>query len=179
MELSKVINKTRDISGNIEQALAKDIDAVINVLYEDFDVCHRGSKQLVDKALLSNKLKMMFAAQAAEAVCCAILKSGTRCTRKSCVNSKYCKSHQMKQYLERQSHMMQDDKLFVLEKTHIEDVDKKQELRRQFVEDSFYLVDDNYVYNQDSLEKVGYVDSRDGIINYVLTDDPFILGLTA
>ena len=42
----------------------------------------------------------------------------------------------------------------------------------RFIEDMFYYVDERYIYDKETLEKVGVVSRGE----YILTSDPFILG---
>ena len=48
-------------------------------------------------------------------------------------------------------------------------VDK--EFAKKFINDSFYIIDKYFIYDMDTLEKVGYINKE----KYTLTDDPFIL----
>ena len=43
------------------------------------------------------------------------------------------------------------------------------------IDDTFYYVDDHFIYERDTLKKVGYIENEFDTKNYVLTDDPFIL----
>jgi len=53
---------------------------------------------------------------------------------------------------------------------------KPDNLKKIFIDDTFYLVDDKYVYDTLNKQRVGYVQSKiQGQIEYILTDDPFVL----
>ena len=48
-------------------------------------------------------------------------------------------------------------------------------LQNVLIENAFYYTDNIWVYDKESMEKVGYVDRNNADINYILTSDPFIL----
>ena len=43
------------------------------------------------------------------------------------------------------------------------------------IDDTFYYIDSHFIYERDTLQKVGYIENDQGTKNYILTDDPFIL----
>ena len=45
-------------------------------------------------------------------------------------------------------------------------------LEKTFINDSFYYHDKSFIYDKESLEKVGYIENEN---DFILTDDPFIL----
>jgi hypothetical protein len=47
----------------------------------------------------------------------------------------------------------------------------KCNLETKLIDDTFYYMDKNYIYDRDTLEKVGYISDNE----FILTDDPFIL----
>jgi len=49
----------------------------------------------------------------------------------------------------------------------------KSQLKTFQIDGTFYYVDDSFVYDKNTLERVGYTEGS----RYVLTDDPFILCL--
>jgi hypothetical protein len=55
-------------------------------------------------------------------------------------------------------------------------IDKSQ-LKNVLIEDSFYLVDNEWIYDKQSYEKVGYLEKNNNTINYILSSDPFILNI--
>lgn len=59
-----------------------------------------------------------------------------------------------------------------------ENLDAKN-FKQQLIQDTFYYVDSEYIYDKQTMQRVGYVDTElsDQQPNYVLTDDPFVLGL--
>lgn len=54
---------------------------------------------------------------------------------------------------------------------------KNLNLKQQLIQDTFYYVDSEYIYDKQSMQRVGYVETTQSDYNYVLTDDPFVLGL--
>jgi hypothetical protein len=49
---------------------------------------------------------------------------------------------------------------------------KDKSLQQKFIDNTFYYVDDEFVYDKETYEKVGYKQNNE----YVLTFDPFLLG---
>jgi hypothetical protein len=47
----------------------------------------------------------------------------------------------------------------------------EKDLKKKFIDDVFYLIDDKFIYDNKTLEKVGIINNN----NYILTLDPFIL----
>jgi hypothetical protein len=55
------------------------------------------------------------------------------------------------------------------------DYEDYDNLQSVFIEDSFYLTDNDYIYDKSTYNKVGYVEKIDNKIVYQLSDDPFVL----
>lgn len=89
----------------------------------------------------------------------------SQCSRNALTDSDYCKKHMFNIGLQSDK----NDVSFYVKKRKPETVCESS-LTKKFIEDTFYYIDNQYVYDL-NLEKVGYMD--DG--NCVLTSDPFIL----
>ena len=103
-----------------------------------------------------------------ENICRGISKNGNKCCRQSSENNEYCKTHQYLSFRQIVNEPKVDN-LFIIESNSFDRDTKNMEL--QLIEDSFYYVDNFFVYEKETLKKVGYVENKE----YILTDDPFIL----
>lgn len=97
----------------------------------------------------------------------------TQCTRNAIENYDYCKSHLYKMcFLKSESNKHDEDIMSVEYKSiNNDNIIDKNKLKRKFIEDSFYFVDNKFIYDS-SYNKVGYINETN---NYILTNDPFIL----
>lgn len=171
MELNNLKNGFPSV---IERAVKRDISDIICMLVIEYDITERRTKRAATKEELYQKIMEKFELE--DAYCSAITKNGTKCTRRiQAGRSKFCGTHAI---LER----VQAIKTFSEAKTHIVQSvkanisnDVLSKMRKEFIEDSFFLVDEEYIYDKDSYEKVGYIDNESGVKKFVLTDDPFIL----
>jgi hypothetical protein len=93
----------------------------------------------------------------------------SQCTRNAIDNYDYCKTHLYRMCLK-----SQEDEEFstpIEYKTHTNNITTPiQNLKKKFIDDSFYFVDDKFIYDSDNL-KVGYIHNND----FILTSDPFLL----
>lgn len=170
METSKVISKSKNISQLLDTAFQKDLEGICETITKNFDITQHGSN--VTSEYLLRYLRMKFGEHNLH--CCAITNSGMRCSRRCIEGNKYCKTHFSKivsfPNLKSANGTLSDSVYFV-KKDSPEIVSK--ELEKVFIEDSFYFVDSNFIYDIDTNEKVGYVDN----LEYVLTSDPFVLNV--
>lgn len=106
-----------------------------------------------------------------------------QCSRNAMENSDYCKTHIYKMGMLKQDNQNvsfefkmikneQNDEL-LKDKNVLKDKHglKDKHLIKKFIDDSFYLTDNKYIYNPDTMSRVGYIDNNE----YILTSDPFIL----
>lgn len=98
----------------------------------------------------------------------------SQCTKKALDNYDYCKTHLSKMcFNKNEKEKEYEDDIFItleLNNTH----EHNMNLKKKFIEDSFYLVDNKFIYDN-SYKKVGYIDTEFEETKYILTDDPFIL----
>jgi hypothetical protein len=107
-------------------------------------------------------------------VCKCISKNGNKCCNKSIKDSYYCKTHMYLQFKhENEMNENNQNNLFIID-DKISD-EYKEDLKHILVEDTFYYTDDQYIYDTETFQKVGYVELNSDN-KYILTDDPFILG---
>jgi hypothetical protein len=161
----------------IEKAIKKDISDIICMLMIDYDIKERGTTNAATKEQLYQKIMAKF--EMGDAYCCAVTKNGSKCTRKVQVGkTRYCGTHANIEILERMYEKKQNnvirDHVTKKEKVSISN-DILSKMRKVFIEDSFFLVDEEYIYDKDTYEKVGYVEKDSEDKKFVLTDDPFIL----
>lgn len=177
--MESVINKIKRLPLSVEEAYNADIEALVTYLLIDFDIQFRGSKENVSKEVLTKYIKKCIGMH--DKTCSALTKMGTKCTNKANHNSKYCKRHAEKELFDT---MERDFALRSEPKMGIEIVDQikeesKDNMKKKFIEDTFYYIDEKYIYNMDTMEKEGYIESGDageGVkLNFILTKDPFVL----
>jgi hypothetical protein len=155
----------------IERAVKKDISDIVCMLLIEYDIIDRKSKDEVTKEKLYQKIMEKF--DMGDAYCGALTKSGTKCTRRvQAGKSKYCGTHANMEMMEKMFLQKNNPKDHII-KTKQQRIsnDVLSKMKKEFIEDSFFLVDDEFVYDKDTHEKVGYRENGE----YVLTDDPFIL----
>lgn len=119
--------------------------------------------------------------------CYSETSNGYPCSRWSLVNEKYCGIHINNKYnneteINNQTNYadfeieIEDDYINdKQEPEHIHDTIKydkniKTDMRIEFIEDSFYYVDEKYVYNKGDLKKIGIKTDDE----YVLFDNPIV-----
>lgn len=182
MELNKIIENSKDFPNKLNKAFQKDLNNIINILIENFDIYQRDSKVRIEKEYLHKFLTKDFKT---ENVCSAVTKNGLNCSKKSHGDSKYCKIHYNKHMYENlQKNKMNEytevkDTVPILLFQSEKNNEIREDLEKKFIEDSFYLVDDKFIYDNTTYEKVGYIriDNVTENKEYILTDDPFILGV--
>lgn len=97
----------------------------------------------------------------------------SQCSKNAIDNYDYCKIHLYKMCLN-QNQVQNSNK----EHSYIPPIEfnctvepiKVNNLKKKFIEDSFYFVDERFIYDSNNI-KVGYISNGE----YVLTSDPFIL----
>lgn len=174
-----VCKTARDLPKHIQKALANDIKKVINYISINFDVYKRGTQQLTGENQLLEQV--LNALMIEEPLCAAITKTGIKCIRKAQGESRYCRQHALKAFTNNTplniSSSLPMSNLTIVE-SHVDShVKNVESLEKKFIEDSFYWIDEQYIYDLNNYNKVGYIDKS--MIaespTYVLTDDPFLL----
>ena len=184
MEISKTIEISCD---KIKNAYKKDIEKAIDKLFEDYDIYKRGTKDII----LKKELEYIFLTGNFEVkYCSAATKSGTKCKHKVLENTNFCGKHLYstenlrnllhKQSGEKTSMTKEENDFFIIEKNYeSENTPNNSNFKNVLIENAFYYVDDKWVYDKQTMEKVGYVETNEkeenDDIGYILTSDPFIL----
>jgi hypothetical protein len=98
----------------------------------------------------------------------------SQCTRNAIENYDYCRTHLYKICLDSKEIKAQDTpvifNLNTKSKYNNDDSTYKDDLKSKFIDDSFYFVDNKFIYDT-NYNKVGYIYNNE----YVLTSDPFLL----
>jgi hypothetical protein len=87
-----------------------------------------------------------------------------QCLKNAKESLNYCKTHLYK-------YGFPKDKTIVIENKVNEKLNVDKEFTKKFIHDSHYIIDDEFIYDLETLEKVGYINKG----KYIFTDDPFIL----
>ena len=180
------VSKTaRELPKNIQKALIDDIHKIVKYISVNFDVYKRGTQQLTGETQLLEQVLAELMIE--EPICAAITKSGTKCIRKAQAESRYCRQHALKAFTNNYNTPLQaiQTQASPLDASYLTLIESNQEnqspagdsLKKQFIEDSFYWVDSQYIYDLNNYHKVGYIDSQTNAKSpeFVLTDDPFLL----
>jgi hypothetical protein len=164
----ETIKKTNKLSENLRKAYLKDINSICCILCNEFNIYNKQHNEQVDSNNLYKFILTQFDIQ--NQICCAITMSNTRCTRKCISESKYCKLHVSKQLLSKQQVQPTIDILYISQQQSTNTT-----LEKQFIDDSFYYVDNKYIYDENYV-KAGIININElGKKDFILTDDPFIL----
>lgn len=149
--------ETLNILSKASAAVNKDMLTLLGSIMERYDIVYKGT----EKRVSMQELQMLLPRN-----CVAVSNTGNKCKAKCFNGSEYCMKHYKKGFLSK-IHVVQEE----IKSQH--DI-KPSQLTEVFLDDTFYLVDAQFIYDRSTLGKVGYVD--DG--QYILTDDPFILNLS-
>lgn len=164
-------NDNTAINSQVNKFRQDTVKQVIKKVLKNYVVLDKNLDKVDEESLMTEILR-----QDEPERCSGVVSSGTKfsqCTRNASNDLGYCKIH-AKKYQSNQSYQkveeVKGEKLYLV-KTEVKNSSTR--LKKVFIEDSFYFVDDNFIYDKsnESLSKVGYVDKG----NYILTDDPFIL----
>lgn len=93
----------------------------------------------------------------------------SQCNRHAIDGYDYCKSHLHNICLQESKDDTCNFEITFTQNKLVQNIDKS-ELQKVFIEDSFYFVDNKYIYDNQHT-KVGYISNKD----FILTSDPFIL----
>lgn len=169
MELDKIYKRLENLPKSISRAYLKDITKVIDDIFYEYDIFYKDSKKSVDKDIFTRKFLKNDIEEDLK-ICKGFSQNGNKCCRRSYGNSDYCKTHQ---YLQFQTNYQekQNENLFIIESSkHIYD---RSNFKKHQIDGTFYYIDESFIYDINSLERVGYIQND----KYILTDDPFILCL--
>ena len=158
---------------NQKKKLVKDIIKVLSNTYQIYDKNDNYiSSEILYKKLLEQKIVKR---------CVGITNSSpvAQCSKNAIENHDYCKSHMYKECLKSIKDENEDDvkdNINIIIKSNGSNGSNgsnrsnERGLSKIFIEDSFYFIDQKFVYDLDM--------NKAGIVNYgyfILTSDPFIL----
>jgi hypothetical protein len=149
-------------------AIKEDTKTIAEELLKQFSIMQNGEMVSADElqAFMWHQLSLQEIEK--DMMCCALTSSNRRCMRKQQPYSKYCKTHAWKETQERKK--TSNIQTYELSEPPQTSIKPTQTI---FIDDSLYLIDDDYIYDKETCGKVGYI--QDG--KPVLTDDPFELGI--
>jgi hypothetical protein len=106
--------------------------------------------------------------------CVGLLKNYKQCTKNALSEQNYCSIH-IHKYKSKEQEIKNvldiDNNQEIQLETKEEFVLDKNTLKKKFIEDTFYYIDDKFIYDMSNLDKVGYI--KDDFFH--LTTDPFLL----
>lgn len=170
METERCITKLSNALDSFKKGIGKDIEEICNIIAMEYDVRDRNdNEKIISKQVLYNSIMNYFGN---DLFCCAQTANGSNCTRKAHANSKYCKIHIQKYSTPRTSittHRVTTP-IYVVENRKPPSIQPSGMIKK-LINDSFYFIDEKYIYDIETHEKVGYIKNNE----HVLTDDPFVL----
>jgi hypothetical protein len=164
------------MNSSVERAYVKDISTIIDDIFFEYDIFYKDTNQNVSKEILLHKFLNIFGKYEQVKMCIGISQNGNKCCKRAQNESDYCKTHKYLEFRQKtnDNFTSQNDNLFLIEGSfeneNTKNIDTKN-MKKQLIDGTIYYTDSSFVYEIDSLERVGYVDNE----KYILTDDPFIL----
>jgi hypothetical protein len=173
MELQKISKRFENLQNTLEKAYKKDIKEIIQKVFTEYDICYKNTSESVEMDTFINHF--LFNSKEEIPICMGISKNGNKCCRKPQSNSNYCKIH-FYLHFNQKTHV--ENHIYIIdEHKEIKKDDKLEKdlknLEKIFIEDTFYYKDNEFLYDINNFQKVGYIENDQPI----LTDDPFILGI--
>jgi len=197
MEIYRTIAKTKNLSQQLETALRKDIINIVQFISDNYTVYRananvgranaNGSGRAGNDEPLSKDtifLELISEFGVGIQMCAAVTKTGTKCCKRAADDTKYCKTHMSRAFFDQlQQSQSQLQLQNPLQQSHSDQLPlplqpehTPEHYRLQLIDDTFYYVDDHFIYDKHTLEKVGYIErNRTEEGEFILTDDPFIL----
>lgn len=178
METQRLIRRIRNLPINLERAYLNDISSIIDKILEEYDIFYKDTEQKVKREILLNKFKLDLLDKREETnFCKGFSKNGNKCINKTFEDSKYCKRHHYLTFRDQFNETPIKQDIIILNdnnETQKETLDINK-FTTKMIDDTFYYVDSNFIYDKETLKKVGYIENDQDTKNYILTDDPFIL----
>ena len=176
METQRLIRLIRHLPMNLERSSLNDIACIVDKMLEEYDIFYKDTDEKVKRGIILNKFKLDLLDKQEETIFCAgFSKNGNKCINKVFEESNYCKKHQYLTFRDQLNDTTIKQDIFVLSSNETKDNINTEDLKTKMIDDTFYYVDDHFIYERDTLKKVGYIENEFDTKNYVLTDDPFIL----
>lgn len=134
----------------------------ISIIYQNKDDIINLSKQEILDLVLKPKIIKR---------CLGISSTFTQCTSNALQDQEYCKRHLKYSVLNKESDNSQEPEFEITKiKNKFQD-ESKIKMNKKFINDTFYFTDTKYIYDIETLEKVGIINKK----KFFLTSDPFIL----
>lgn len=177
METQRLIRRIRNLPMNLERAYLNDIANIIDKILEEYDIFYKDTDEKVKREIILNKFKIDLLDKQEETIFCAgFSKNGNKCINKTFEESKYCKKHQYLTFRDQLNDTtIKQDILILNNNEETKNNINIEDLKTKMIDDTFYYIDSHFIYERDTLQKVGYIENDQGTKNYILTDDPFIL----
>lgn len=179
METQRLIRRIRNLPMNLERAYLNDISNIIDKILEEYDIFYKDTDEKVKRGIILNKFKLDLLDKQEETIFCAgFSKNGNKCINKTFEDSKYCKRHHYLTFRDQYNEMAVKQDILILNNDNENKSESRvniDDLKTKMIDDTFYYVDENFIYEKETLKKVGYIETDQGTKNYILTDDPFIL----
>jgi hypothetical protein len=173
MELERLCKRVNNIPNSIERAYIKDITTIVEDILFEYDIFYKDTEQRVQKEIFLRRFLNIFGKQEEVKICRGISQNGNKCCRRVLDNTDYCKTHKYLEFREKSHQETKSDNVFVIEGSNIPKTLDTTNLQTRMVDGTFYYVDESFVYDKQTLERVGYIETD----RCILTDDPFILCL--
>jgi predicted glycosyltransferase len=175
MELERLCKRVTNIPNSISRAYTKDITKILDDMFFEYDIVYKETDQKVNKDILLRKFLSVFDnSQDEQKICIGVSQNGNKCCRRVREGSNYCKTHQYLEYKSQIVEKQNSQDVFVIENSDLpKSLDKFKNHTCIQIDGTFYYEDDSFVYDKNTLERVGYKEGS----KYVLTDDPFVLCL--
>lgn len=183
METTKICKRLNNLSSDLKNSCSKDILHIFDIIFEEYDIVYKNTDKIVNKQILTDRLHNLLNEKVKEEipVCKGFSQNGNKCFKRTQQNSNYCKVHAYLAFREKNALPinLSNNKIDTLTSNNIYtpmNLSKNKidilSLEKTFINDSFYYHDKRFIYDKESLEKVGYVENEN---DFILTDDPFIL----
>ena len=175
METTKICKRLDNLSSDLKNSCSKDILHIFDIIFEEYDIVYKNTDKIVNKQILTDRLRDLLNEKVQEEIpiCKGFSQNGNKCFKRTQQNSNYCKVHAYLAFREKNA-LVSNNKIDTyvtpmnLSKNKIDILS----LEKTFINDSFYYHDKSFIYDKESLEKVGYIENEN---DFILTDDPFIL----
>lgn len=173
MEGLKLCKRLENLSSDLRKSYIKDINKLLEKMLEDYDIVYKNTNKIVNKDIvIHNIIDTYLVVDKEISICKGFSQNGNKCCKRSQADSAYCKVHNYLEFRERVTGNDFKNSLIEFQfGSNKKEIDNTS-LQTKFINDSLYYYDNRFIYDQTSLEKVGYIDERN---TFVLTDDPFLL----
>ena len=157
------IHTLNNYSKNIQQKLViafqKDIDDILHKIHSEYNL----------KISISEFISKYNYNIPVETTCHGISQNGNKCFNKTFQNELYCKKHiSQKQIIKKTVY-----EPFTIEMSKMSIV-KPTNYTLKLIDNQKCFVDDSFVYDVDTFERIGYKTSKE---TYILSDNPFLLNV--